>query len=326
MTEVRKIIRAFLASPGGLDTERKLVRDVVAEFNEIWADEFGYQIELMGWEETVAGYGRAQELINQDVVKCDLFFGMMWNRWGTPPDKGGKYTSGFHEEFDISMTRREDTGKPEICMFFKEVSQEQLSDPGPELKKVLDFKDQLIEEKKILFKVFSSEQDIAVLVRKRISKFVTDIKNRELDALAATDESKPAASVDSNKPKTPSEEVDSPISPEGFIFLQKFVGKLNHQDALKELSAFDIARIRLLSNSISQNGNDEGEVGVHDLNILFADRFNSSLGEMEIRSLTRLGLRHLKGENVPLWYWLKAGSSYQLIIGSAFGENESTLR
>lgn len=74
----RKIIRAFLGSPGDLQEERKVIREVVDEFNASWANELGYQVELMGWEETVAGFGRPQHLINQDLDRCDLFLGMMW--------------------------------------------------------------------------------------------------------------------------------------------------------------------------------------------------------------------------------------------------------
>ncbi len=55
MPSTRKILRAFLASPGDLREERKAVCDVVAEFNESWADILGYQIELLGWEDTAAG-------------------------------------------------------------------------------------------------------------------------------------------------------------------------------------------------------------------------------------------------------------------------------
>ncbi len=77
MRSTRKIIRAFLASPGDLQEERKAIREVVVEFNESWANELGYQVELIGWEETVSRFGRPQHIINQDVDRCDLFLGMI---------------------------------------------------------------------------------------------------------------------------------------------------------------------------------------------------------------------------------------------------------
>ena len=127
MHNTRKIVRAFLASPGDLEEERKAIRDVVDEFNESWANELGYQIELVGWEETVAGFGRPQHLINKDLDRCDLFLGMIWKRWGTPPDLNGDYSSGFEEEFERSIVRCEQTGSPEISLFFKQVPKEFMS-------------------------------------------------------------------------------------------------------------------------------------------------------------------------------------------------------
>lgn len=150
MLITRKIIRAFLASPGDLQEERKVIRKVVDEFNESWANALGYQVELVGWEETVAGFGRPQHLINQDLDRCDLFIGMIWKRWGTPPDHGGDFSSGFHEEFERSMARCEETGSPEISLFFKQIPGEFMVDPGDDLKKVLEFRKTIIAGKKIL--------------------------------------------------------------------------------------------------------------------------------------------------------------------------------
>ena len=100
MSTTRNILRAFLASPGDLEEERKAIRDVVSEFNDSWATQLGYQIDLTGWEDTVSGFGRPQHLINEDVDRCDLFIGMIWKRWGTPPSTDGPYSSGFEEEFE----------------------------------------------------------------------------------------------------------------------------------------------------------------------------------------------------------------------------------
>ncbi len=84
MTDTRKIIRVFLASPGDLQDERRTAKAVVEEFNKLWADAMGYHVELIGWEDTISQYGRPQGIINQDLERCELVIGMMWKRWGTP--------------------------------------------------------------------------------------------------------------------------------------------------------------------------------------------------------------------------------------------------
>ena len=89
MADTLKIVRVFLASPGDLNAERRAAKSIVDDLNGTWCEYLGYHIELVGWEDTVAVFGRAQAVINQDVERCDLFIGLMWKRWGSPPSKDG---------------------------------------------------------------------------------------------------------------------------------------------------------------------------------------------------------------------------------------------
>ncbi|WP_052074444.1 DUF4062 domain-containing protein [Shewanella mangrovi] len=314
MASTRKIIRAFLASPGDLQDERKAIREVVNEFNDSWADALGYQVELIGWEETVAGFGRPQELINQDLDRCDLFIGMIWKRWGTPPDTHGKFSSGFEEEFSRTMDRRERTGSPEISLFFKEIPDEFMSDPGEDLKKVISFKEKIISNKKILYQVFLHQQGIEQLTRKSITSYVIRVKDEV--QLSEPDELKSknpgTCSVvgegDVNKDREP-----SLLSVEGFAFLKKLIERIESHDSLNELQSSDIARFRLLANTLSKQGNDEINLGVHDINILFtACSEGLELGRREIQILLRLGFQHLATENVPIWRWYSEVSGLKL--------------
>ena len=106
MPETRDFIRVFLASPGDLTEERQAAKQVIDEVNEEWGEYLGSHVELVGWEDTVARFGRPQAIINGDLERCEVFVGMLWKRWGTPPGGESKYTSGFEEEFSISLDRR----------------------------------------------------------------------------------------------------------------------------------------------------------------------------------------------------------------------------
>ena len=314
MSSTRKIIRAFLASPGDLQEERKAIRGVVDEFNESWANELGYQVELIGWEETVAGFGRPQHLINQDLDRCDLFLGMIWKRWGTPPDHDGKFTSGFEEEFERSMARCKETGSPEISLFFKQIPDEFMVDPGDDLKKVLDFRETIIGGKKILFQNFSTVRDMEMLARKCVTAYVNRV--RAMDESAEPDDlhAKRARSGSGESREEDTKCESSPLSSEGFRFLEGLVERIREPDSLDTLNASDIARFRLLAYSISKPGNENMNLGVHDINILFeAYTEGLKLGERETRSLVRLGFQHLENENVPLWCW------YSTLADSEFG-------
>ncbi len=327
MPSTRKIIRTFLASPGDLQEERQAIRDVVGEFNDSWASELGYQVELIGWEETVAGYGRPQHLINQDLDRCDLFLGMIWKRWGTPPDHDGEFSSGFEEEFERSMARCEKTGSPEISLFFKQIPDEFMVDPGDDLKKVLEFRETIIAGKKILFQNFSTVRDMETLTRKCITAYVNRVRTEEESSEPNELGTKQALSGSEKAGEDDRGRESSPLSAEGFEFLKDLVKRIRQPDSLDMLSASDVARFRLLANSISKSGNDEMDLGVHDINILFAARTKGiEPGEREIRSLTRLGFQHLANENVPLWCWYSAlaDSRFDIaVVSSFFGANEN---
>ena len=133
MATSRKIVKVFLASPGDLAEERLAAKHVVDSFNKQWADHLSVHVELVGWEDTVSRFGRPQDIINRDLDQCEVFVGLMWKQWGSPPSKDGPYTSGFEEEFERSIESRRKSRKPEISLLFKEVDPELLKDPGEAL-------------------------------------------------------------------------------------------------------------------------------------------------------------------------------------------------
>ena len=126
----------FVASPSDCEDERAEVRKVVEELNESLRD-FPMSFRVTGWETTNPDLGRAQSLINPLVESCDVFIGILANRWGTPT---GEATSGFSEEFRIAQKRRDVDAAPHIAMHFRRPPSAMLRDPGAELAKVLEFK------------------------------------------------------------------------------------------------------------------------------------------------------------------------------------------
>src|SRR5258708_11069174 len=137
MADTRRVVKIFLASPGDLTAERKAAKFAVDEFNSLWADVSGYQVELIGWEDTVSVFARPQATINLELDRCEYFVGLVWKHWGTPPDKLGLYTSGFEEEFKRSVERRKKEQLPEISLYFKEIESQFPVDQGAQLQKGL---------------------------------------------------------------------------------------------------------------------------------------------------------------------------------------------
>lgn len=304
MANTRRIIKVFLASPGDLKDERRAAKSVVDEFNSNWADHLTYQVELVGWEDTVSVYGRPQAIINRDLEPCEYFIGLMWKKWGTPPDNSRKFTSGFEEEYQISVTNREKKGQPEISMLFKEIEPDLLDDPGDDLKKVIAFKKRLISEKKILFEVFHDLPSFKQIFGRCITRFVQEIRSREVqESIGARKARSPAESLTSNTAEAPSNP-ESPFPPEAIEFLRNFIFKRESADDEQEIAAAEVARFRLLAGVTKKHGNDDQFLGGHDANILFVHRDQLTLSRRELAGLISCGLAHFSSETIPLWCWL----------------------
>src|SRR5712692_3330443 len=96
--------RVFIASPSGLDDERRCFRDTLDAYNEELEGR-GVSFAPVGWELTLGGVGRPQQLINAELIQCDYFVLVLWDRWGSPPTSGaaGQFSSGCEEEFALAL-------------------------------------------------------------------------------------------------------------------------------------------------------------------------------------------------------------------------------
>ncbi|MDI1282646.1 DUF4062 domain-containing protein [Brevundimonas sp.] len=298
VSSTRNIVKVFLASPGDLTDERKAAKGVVDEFNVTWADKLGYQVQLVGWEDTVSIWGRPQESINRDLEKCELFIGMMWKKWGTPPSKSGPHTSGFEEEFRLTFERRASTGKPDMSLFFKAIPDDMLQDPGAELRKVLDFRAEIIADKSILFQSFSNIRELEQLVRRKISAYVQALYNddEKVDSDASIKGNLSAASHSVSEQKA----VGRLLWKQESDFLADLIERDDQSFTVPE----EVARLRLISHGLAHSNNDMDPIGPHDANIIFAARRALTLSGREASSLLDAGLSRIEQQNAPLWHWL----------------------
>lgn len=176
-----KAYRVFLASPGGLDDIRDAFRNVLEEFNDSDAIHRGaLYIPVLG-ESTLSGRGRPQQLINRDIRTCDYFVLALWNRWGSSPDPVlDAFTAATEEEFHVALSCCTDEQLPmrELVMFFKEVDPAQMSDPGDQLKKVIEFRTRIEREKEHLISTFDTTEHFRSALRKHLSAWLRDHEHR----------------------------------------------------------------------------------------------------------------------------------------------------
>src|SRR5688572_2084855 len=94
MSEVKRTIKVFIASPGDLAIERRAFKEVIDQLNDGFADGAGVKFVGLGWEDTLASTGRrSQGVINQDIDRCDVFILTMHRRWGQEAPDAKPYSS-----------------------------------------------------------------------------------------------------------------------------------------------------------------------------------------------------------------------------------------
>lgn len=299
MSENTKIVRVFIASPGGLEDERRAAREIVHEVNQANSEHWRCLIKLVGWEDTIPGYQRPQSLINVDLDKCQYFIGILWNRWGTKPDldKSG-FTSGFEEEFCRAEKLSAAGTMKDIVLYFKAVDVPDGLEPGPDIRKVKAFRAKCIDEKRIFFRDFADTVDFRDLVRQK----VTEIGWREFKLHTALEvgnseaEQSPQRNVGEHTP-TDTNFFDR----EALDFISAMSSRTSDRE---QTSPYEVARFRLIAASLRRAGNDELYLGNHDANLIFRHRNEISLSWQEVRALIACGVAGFDHQNVPLWRWL----------------------
>jgi hypothetical protein len=103
----------MIASPGDVQVERNVAREVVHEWNAIHSHSTKILLQPIGWEthSTPAMGYRPQAIINKQLLQnSDLLVAIFWTRLGTPT---GEAPSGTVEEIDKHLA----AGKPAIVYF-----------------------------------------------------------------------------------------------------------------------------------------------------------------------------------------------------------------
>ena len=162
-------ISLFIGSPNDCEEERQVVREAAEHVSSSIARIQGCHIDVVGWEDMPPQAGRPQGVINQVVDECDWALFFLNKRWGSAT---GTHTSGFFEEFCRARERNRNTGAPYIALFFREVPAEIVADPGEQLQRNLQFRDEIFESKEFLVKTYASPDQLPDLLRGYMSQWV----------------------------------------------------------------------------------------------------------------------------------------------------------
>jgi len=116
-------LRIFAASPSDMSTERAKVETVAAMLKPL-ADNLGIALEVVDWRAVVPEMGRPEQVILNQLQPTlwDVFIGILWHRFGTPPagrdpQTQREYLSGTEEEFKTAFRLWQQYQKPRIMIY-----------------------------------------------------------------------------------------------------------------------------------------------------------------------------------------------------------------
>ena len=138
---MKRVIKVFIASPNDLSDERDAFRKAIEQLNIGFGEGANIEFVALGWEDSLASTGRRnQSVINKQIDACEVFFLVLNRRWGQSVTEVERYSSYTEEEFYTALYRWQETGVPEIFVFFKRVDATSEADAGPQLQKVIEFR------------------------------------------------------------------------------------------------------------------------------------------------------------------------------------------
>ena len=158
MAKQNSIYSIFIASPGDVADERQVVHDLCRKLNsDPLVKGLHIQLESFGWELAMPQAGDPQEIINQLVDECDLLICLFHRRFGSSTTD---QPSGTLEEFLNAYEKWKNNQKPQIFLYFKDaVIRSKKEREDAQFIKVLDFKEQVANDRLVLYKEFNETAD-----------------------------------------------------------------------------------------------------------------------------------------------------------------------
>jgi hypothetical protein len=124
MSQGYRKVRIFIASPGDVTAERDRLRKVIEELDRMLGDELEVFLRTLDWRDIPPEMGRPQQVIFNQLSPetWDIFVGILWHRFGTPPGAsnlatGEPFSAGTEEEFTQAYQLWKVRGRPRILIY-----------------------------------------------------------------------------------------------------------------------------------------------------------------------------------------------------------------
>jgi len=157
-------LRAFIASPKDVITERKAVEEAIRHINATSKETLGWELESVSWNDFLPQTPkipeeRIQDILNAELVNCHIFILILYKRYGTK--EPGKKKSNTEREVDIAINLLKREKKIMFLSYFRDIPENE--DIGPQEKQVVRLRNSL-HKQGIWYRQYSEVQEFERLL------------------------------------------------------------------------------------------------------------------------------------------------------------------
>lgn len=159
-------LRVFVATPGDLASERKVVDTIIAEHNARQGSD-ATRFEMVGWESVRGTARRPQEAINELLGECHYLVALFKKSWGSAPGSPWGYTSGTEEELFTALLQlgQEDRPMRDVWVAF-------LHDASP-ASEIVKLRDQMSNQHSVMYEPVSDIRDLKTKLTQRLEAWAS---------------------------------------------------------------------------------------------------------------------------------------------------------
>lgn len=174
-------LKIFVAWPSDVEEERNRAEEVIQDLDRLFKHR-ECRLEMLDWKTVPASGGNPEQIILDEIEpsEWDVFIGILWKRFGTPPNfinprTGQLYASGFEAEYDMAHALWQEDERPHLMLYRCTMPISPEADDLEQVKLVQGFFHGIEKRYEVLYKRYSSLEDFAEKLRLDLTAVVEKI-------------------------------------------------------------------------------------------------------------------------------------------------------
>jgi hypothetical protein len=164
MVTTYQTLKVFISSPKDVSGERRLLEDLVDRINPATKETLGIELDILSWTQLppitpVLSEQKIQDILNDEVRKCNIFVLILYKRYGTK--QPGWKKSNVEREVDIAINLLKKEKKIMFLSYFRNIPKD--LNEGSQVRNVKRLREKL-ERRNVFYKTYSKPNEFKELI------------------------------------------------------------------------------------------------------------------------------------------------------------------